>query len=119
MMGKLDHEEIKKHIKSALGSVPFDAVLDAHPLMCPNDDFIKMASPPHSSSPPLFPWPLLCSFLPHPGLGKLQGNLSLVPDFNPPLPEDVIQRVRNRAHTKGVKKEEGKKEAEKARRKEE
>jgi hypothetical protein len=90
MMGKLDCEEIKKRIKSALESVPFDAVLDAHPPMCPDDDFIKMVSPPHSSSPPLFPWPLLCSFLPHPGLRRLQGNLCLVPDFNPPLPEDVI-----------------------------
>jgi hypothetical protein len=46
----------------------------------------------------------------------------LVPDFYPPLPEDVIQRAQNQAHAEGVKKqkEEGKKKvAEKARRKEE
>jgi hypothetical protein len=46
----------------------------------------------------------------------------LVPDFDPPLLEDAIQRARNWAHAEGVKKkkEEGKKkEAEKARRKEE
>jgi hypothetical protein len=45
----------------------------------------------------------------------------LVPNFDPPLPEDAIQRARNRAHAKGVKKkEEGKKkkETKKARRKE-
>jgi hypothetical protein len=28
----------------------------------------------------------------------------LVPNFDPPLPEDVIQRARNPAHAKGVKK---------------
>jgi hypothetical protein len=53
MMGELDHEEIKKHIKSALGSVSSDAILDAHPPMRPNDDFIEMVSAPYSSSPPL------------------------------------------------------------------
>jgi hypothetical protein len=46
----------------------------------------------------------------------------LVHDFDPPLPEDAIQRARNWAHTEGVKKrkEEGKKkEVEKAWRKKE
>jgi hypothetical protein len=62
MMGELDHEEIKKDIKSALGSVLFDAVLNAHPPMCPNYDFIKMVSAPHSSSPPSFPCPLCVPF---------------------------------------------------------
>jgi hypothetical protein len=52
-MGELDREEIKKRIKSALGSVPSDTVLDAHPPMRPNDDFIKMVSAPHLSSPPV------------------------------------------------------------------
>jgi hypothetical protein len=51
--GELDREEIKKHIKLALGSVPFDAVLDVHLPMRPDDDFIEMVSAPHSSSPPL------------------------------------------------------------------
>jgi hypothetical protein len=56
------------------------------------------------------------------GLGQLEGNLYLAPDFDPPLPEDVMQRAWNRAHAEGVRrlKEEGKKKiAEKARRKEE
>jgi hypothetical protein len=53
VMGELDREEIKKRIKSALGSVPSDTVLDAHPPMRPNDDFIKMVSAPHLSSPPV------------------------------------------------------------------
>jgi hypothetical protein len=42
----------------------------------------------------------------------------LVPDFNPPLPEDMTQRTWNRAHAEGVKKkkdEEKKKKASKAR----
>jgi hypothetical protein len=46
----------------------------------------------------------------------------LVPDFNPPLPEDVIQRARNWAHIEGVKKkkdEDKKKRVGKGRRKEE
>jgi hypothetical protein len=46
----------------------------------------------------------------------------LVPDFNPPLPEDVTQRAWNQAHTEGAKKkkdEEEKKKAAKAKRKEE
>jgi hypothetical protein len=46
MMGRLDWEEIKKHIKSALESVPSDAILDAHPPMHPDDDFIEMVSAP-------------------------------------------------------------------------
>jgi hypothetical protein len=55
------------------------------------------------------------------GLRCLQGNLYLVPDFDPPLPEDAVQRARNQAHAMEVRKqkEEGKKKtAEKARRKE-
>jgi hypothetical protein len=44
--GELDCEEIKKRIKSALGSVPSDAVLNVHPSMCPDDDFIEMVSTP-------------------------------------------------------------------------
>jgi hypothetical protein len=55
MTGKLDREEIKKRIKSALGSVPPDAVLDAHLPMRPDDDFIEMVSALHSYSPPPFP----------------------------------------------------------------
>jgi hypothetical protein len=53
--GRLDREEIKKHIKSVLESVPPDAILDAHPPMRPDDDFIEMVSALHSSSPPPFP----------------------------------------------------------------
>jgi hypothetical protein len=56
------------------------------------------------------------------GLRRLQGNLYLVPNFDPPLSEDVVQRARNRAHAVEVRKQkkEGKKKtAEKARRKEE
>jgi hypothetical protein len=62
VIGELDREEIKKRIKSVLGSVPSDAILDAHPPMHPDDDFIKMVSTPHSSSPPLFSWPLYVPF---------------------------------------------------------
>jgi hypothetical protein len=64
----------------------------------------------------------LCFFSLDLGLGQLEGNLYLVPDFDPPLPEDVMQRAWNQAHAEGVRrlKEEGKKKiAEKARRKEE
>jgi hypothetical protein len=46
----------------------------------------------------------------------------LVPDFDPPLPEDVIQRTRNWAHAEEVKKkkdEEKVKKAGKAKRREE
>jgi hypothetical protein len=49
---ELDCEEIKKRIKSVLGSVPSDAVLNVHLSMRPDDDFIEMVSAPHSSSPP-------------------------------------------------------------------
>jgi hypothetical protein len=52
--GRLDRKEIKKHIKSALGSVPSDAILNAHPPMRPDDDFIEIVSVPHSSSPSSF-----------------------------------------------------------------
>jgi hypothetical protein len=55
MMGRLDREEIKKRIKLALESAPPDAVLDAHPPMRPDDDFIEMVSALHSCSPPSFP----------------------------------------------------------------
>jgi hypothetical protein len=51
VIGELDCEEIKKRIKSALGSVPSDTVLDVYPPMHPNDDFIEMVSAPHPSSP--------------------------------------------------------------------
>jgi hypothetical protein len=44
--GELDHEEIKKRIKSVLKSVPSNAVLDVHPLMRPDGDFIEMVSAP-------------------------------------------------------------------------
>jgi hypothetical protein len=50
--GELDHEEIKRRIKSMLRSVPSDVALDVHPPMRPDDGFIKMVSAPHSSSPP-------------------------------------------------------------------
>jgi hypothetical protein len=46
----------------------------------------------------------------------------LVPDFDPPLPEDAIQRARTQAHAKGVKKkkdEEKVKKASRVQRKEE
>jgi hypothetical protein len=46
VIGELDCEEIKKRIKSALGSVPSDAVLNVHPPMCPDDGFIEMVSTP-------------------------------------------------------------------------
>jgi hypothetical protein len=41
---QLTSEEIKKHIKAGLGSVPDDATLDLCPPMCPNHDFIEMVS---------------------------------------------------------------------------
>jgi hypothetical protein len=53
--GGLDQEEIKRCIKSALGSVPPDAALDFHPPMRPDDDFIEMVSVLHSPSPSSFP----------------------------------------------------------------
>jgi DNA gyrase/topoisomerase IV subunit B len=45
----------------------------------------------------------------------------LVPDFDPPLPEDVIQKARNPAHAEGVKKKDREmvKKANKVQRKEE
>jgi hypothetical protein len=124
--GELDCDEIKKRIKSALESIPSDATLDVHPPMRPNDGFIEMVSAP----PPLFPssffpWLFCVPFpLPDPRLGRLQGNLCLVPDFNTPLLEDTIERARNQAHTEGVKKkkndeEKKKKKAGRAKRKEE
>jgi hypothetical protein len=60
--GEFDREEIKKRIKLALESVPSDTVLDVHPLMRPNDNFIEMVSAPHSSSPPPFLLPLCVPF---------------------------------------------------------
>jgi hypothetical protein len=93
VMGELDREEIKKHIKSALGSVPPDVALDVHPPMHPDDGFVEMVSAP-TLPLPTFPLASLCSFLPDPGLRRLQGNLCLVPNFDPPLPEDAIQRAR-------------------------
>jgi hypothetical protein len=47
VMEELDHEEIKKHTKSVLGSAPSDATLDLHPPMRPEDDFIEMVSALH------------------------------------------------------------------------
>jgi hypothetical protein len=52
MTGELDREEIKKHIKSMLGSIPSNAALNVHPPMHPDDGFIEMVSAPHSSPPP-------------------------------------------------------------------
>jgi hypothetical protein len=46
MTGGLDHEEIKKRLKSMLGSVPSNVVLDAHSSLCLHDDFIEMVSAP-------------------------------------------------------------------------
>jgi hypothetical protein len=46
VMGELDRKEIKKCIKSTLGSVPSDAALDVHPLMHLDDDFTEMVSAP-------------------------------------------------------------------------
>jgi hypothetical protein len=98
VMEELDHEEIKKRIKSVLRSVPSDAALDLHPPMHPDDGFIEMVSTPT----PFFPWAFCVSFpSPDPGLGRLQGNLCLVPDFSPPSPDDVTQKARNCAHTEG------------------
>jgi hypothetical protein len=70
VMEELDHEEIKKRIKSALKSVPFDVILDVHPLMRPDDSFIEMVS---ATTLSLLPFPLvsLCSFLPNLGLERL------------------------------------------------
>jgi hypothetical protein len=117
VMEELDRKEIKKRIKSALRSVPSDATLALHPPMRPDDGFIEMVSarhpPPFSQGLFAFPFHHLTRWS-----GGLQGNLCLVPNFNPPLPEDMTQRTRNWAHAKGVKKkkdEEKKKKAGKAR----
>jgi hypothetical protein len=69
VMGELDREEIKKGIKSTLGSVPPDAALDLHPPMHPNDNFVKMVSTP-TLSLLLFPLAFYVFFpSPYPGLG--------------------------------------------------
>jgi hypothetical protein len=73
MTGELDHEEIKKHIKLALGSVPSDAVLNVHPPMHPDDNFIEMVSASHSSYPLPFPWPLSVPFCLTRGSGGCRG----------------------------------------------
>lgn len=52
--GELDREEVKKHIKSALRSVPPDAFLDQHPPMRPDHHFIWMVSAPTPSPIPPF-----------------------------------------------------------------
>jgi hypothetical protein len=52
MIEELDREEIKKRIKSTLGSIPSNDTLDLHPPMHPNDGFIKMVSAPHPPSSP-------------------------------------------------------------------
>jgi hypothetical protein len=71
VMEELNHEEIKKHIKSVLGSIPSDATLNLHPLMRLDDGFIEMVSARHPPSPP-FPLGFCVSFpLPDPGLGRL------------------------------------------------
>jgi hypothetical protein len=46
MTRELDHEEIKKRIKLALGSAPSNAALNIHPSMRPDDGFIEMVSAP-------------------------------------------------------------------------
>jgi hypothetical protein len=71
VMGGLDHEEIKKRIKSALGSVLSNATFCVHSPMCPDDGFVEMVSAPPTL--PLLPFPLasLCSFFPNPGLRQL------------------------------------------------
>jgi hypothetical protein len=113
---QLTHEEIKKHIKARLGIVPDDATLDLCPPMHPDHGFIEMVSAL------LLLVPLDFFLLPDPGLGRLQGNLCLVPEINPPLLEDATLRAWNQAHAKEVKKkkdEEKKKRIDKAKRKEE
>jgi hypothetical protein len=46
MMKDLDHEEIKKRIKSVLRSIPSDVALNLHLLMHPDNGFIEMVSAP-------------------------------------------------------------------------
>jgi hypothetical protein len=83
---ELDHEEIKKHIKSTLGSVPSDAVLDVHPPMHPDDEFIKMVStPPFFSSP--FPWPLCVSFC----LTRGSGGCRVISTWSPTLTHPFLR----------------------------
>jgi hypothetical protein len=41
---ELDHAEIKRHVRAALGIVSDDDVLDLHPAMRPDDGFIEMVS---------------------------------------------------------------------------
>jgi hypothetical protein len=83
MMEKLDYKEIKKRMKSVLGSAPFDATLHLRPLMRPDDDFIEMVSalPPQG----------FCTSFPSPDpvLKGLHGSLCVICDFDPPLPEDA------------------------------
>jgi hypothetical protein len=70
--GELDREEIKKRIKSMLGSIPSNIALDVHSPMRPDDGFIKMVSAPHSSPPPFSLGFFCVQFpLPDPGLGRL------------------------------------------------
>jgi hypothetical protein len=57
MMEELDHEEIKKRIKSVLGNVSFDATLNLHQPMCPDDGFIEMVSAPPPFSLGIFVFP--------------------------------------------------------------
>jgi hypothetical protein len=59
VIGALDHEEIMKHIKSVLESIPSNAALDVHPPMCPDDGFIEMVSTP--TLPLLLSLGFLCS----------------------------------------------------------
>jgi hypothetical protein len=92
---QLTSEEIKKCIKARLESVPNDAALDLCPPMCPNHDFIKMVSAL------LLLVPLVFFLLPDLGLERLQGNLCLVPEFNPPLPEDAALRRGTRPTPRG------------------
>jgi hypothetical protein len=60
---QLTHEEIKKHIKAGLESVPNDAALDLYPPMRPDHGFIEMVSAL------LLLVPLDFFLLPNPGLG--------------------------------------------------
>jgi hypothetical protein len=86
VIGELDREEIKKCIKSVLGSVPSDVVLDAHRPMRPDDDFINMVSAPHSSSTPPFLWPLCVPFFLTQGLGGHRGISAWSPTSTHPFP---------------------------------
>jgi hypothetical protein len=61
VMEELNREEIKKRIKSALGSIPSDAALDLHPPMRPDDGFHRDGER-RPSSLPLFPRAFCVSF---------------------------------------------------------